>query len=58
MKRRTFLQGSLAGSAVAVAVGAGLLNPRTVLAAWPQAAFNAKSVQDAISVRQRRQHRQ
>jgi len=48
MKRRTFLQGSLAGSAVAVAVGAGLLNPRTVLAAWPQAAFNAKSVQDAI----------
>jgi sulfur-oxidizing protein SoxY len=49
MKRRTFLQGSLAGSAVAVAVGAGLLNPRTVLAAWPQAAFDAKSVQDAMS---------
>ena len=49
MKRRTFLQGSLAGSAVAVAVGAGLLNPRTVLAAWPQAAFNAKSVQDAMT---------
>ena len=49
MKRRTFLQGSLAGSAVAVAVGAGLLNPRTVLAAWPQAAFGAKSVQDAMS---------
>jgi len=49
MKRRTFLQGSLAGSAVAVAVGAGLLNPRTVLAAWPQAAFSAKSVQDAMT---------
>jgi len=49
MKRRTFLQGSLAGSAVAVAVGAGLLNPRTVLAAWPQAAFDAKSVQDAMN---------
>jgi sulfur-oxidizing protein SoxY len=49
MKRRTFLQGSLAGSAVAVAVGAGLLSPRTVLAAWPQAAFGAKSVQDAMS---------
>jgi len=49
MKRRTFLQGSLAGSAVAVAVGAGLLNPRTVLAAWPQAAFGAKSVQDAMN---------
>jgi sulfur-oxidizing protein SoxY len=50
MKRRTFLQGSLAGSAVAVAVGAGLLNPRSVLAAaWPQAAFDAKSVQDAMN---------
>jgi len=49
MKRRTFLQGSLAGSAVAVAVGAGLLNPSTVLAAWPQAAFSAKSVQDAMN---------
>ena len=50
MKRRTFLQSSLAGSAVAVAVGAGLLNARSVLAAaWPQAAFDAKSVQDAMS---------
>lgn len=49
MQRRTFLQGSLAGGAVAVAVGAGILSPRTVLAAWPQAAFEAKSVQDAMS---------
>ena len=49
MQRRTFLQGSLAGGAVAVAVGAGLLSPRTVLAAWPQAAFEAKNVQDAMS---------
>jgi len=48
MKRRTFLQGSLAGSAVAVAVGAGLLSPSTVLAAWPKAAFDAKSVGDAM----------
>ena len=48
MQRRTFLQGSLAGGAVAVAVGAGLLSPRSVLAAWPQAAFEAKSVQDAM----------
>ncbi|MEW5993949.1 MAG: thiosulfate oxidation carrier protein SoxY, partial [Candidatus Zixiibacteriota bacterium] len=38
-KRRIFLKGTLAGSAVAVAVGAGLLNPRQVLAAWPKAAF-------------------
>ena len=49
MKRRTFLQGSLAGSAVAVAVGAGLLSPQTVFAAWPKAAFEAKSVQDAMT---------
>jgi sulfur-oxidizing protein SoxY len=49
MQRRTFLQGSLAGGAVAVAVGAGLLSPRSVLAAWPEGAFNAKSVQEAMS---------
>ena len=49
MQRRTFLQGSLAGGAVAVAVGAGLLSPRGVLAAWPESAFSAKSVQDAMS---------
>ena len=49
MQRRTFLQGSLAGGAVAVAVGAGLLSPQSVLAAWPKGAFDAKSVQDAMS---------
>ena len=49
MKRRSFLKGTLAGGTVAVAVGAGLLNPRTVLAAWPSAAFEAKSVNDAMS---------
>lgn len=49
MQRRTFLQGSVAGGAVAVALGAGLLSPRQVLAAWPEAAFNAKSVQDVMS---------
>ena len=49
MKRRTFLKGSLAGSAVAVAVGAGLLTPSTVLAAWPAKAFEAKSVDDALT---------
>jgi len=48
MKRRSFLQGSLAGSAVAVAVGAGLLNPSQVLAAWPKSAFEAKKVPDAL----------
>ena len=49
MKRRTFLKSSLAGGAVAAAVGAGLLSPTTVLAAtWPKAAFKARSVQDAM----------
>ena len=47
--RRTFLKGSLAGSAVAVAVGAGLLTPQTVLAAWPKAAFEAKGVDNALT---------
>jgi sulfur-oxidizing protein SoxY len=48
MKRRTFLKGSLAGSAVAVAVGAGLLTPQLVLAAWPKAAFEARDVNAAM----------
>ncbi len=46
--RRTFLKGTLAVGAVGVAVGAGLLAPRRVLAAWPKSAFEAKSVQDAL----------
>ncbi len=48
MKRRIFLKGTLAGSALAVAAGAGLLSPREVLAAWPKDAFQAKGVQDAL----------
>ena len=49
MKRRVFLKGSLASGMVAVAVGAGLVSPRQVLAAWPKAAFEAKSVSDAMN---------
>ncbi|MEJ2058935.1 MAG: twin-arginine translocation signal domain-containing protein, partial [Gammaproteobacteria bacterium] len=38
MKRRTFLKGTLAAGSVGLAVGAGLLSPRAVLAAaWPKA---------------------
>jgi sulfur-oxidizing protein SoxY len=48
-KRRILLKGSLAASAVGVAVGAGLLTPRAVLAAWPEGAFAAKSVDDALN---------
>ena len=49
MKRRTFLKGSIATGAVGVAVGAGLLTPQMVLAAWPKAAFEATTVDDALT---------
>ena len=49
MERRTFLKSSMAGSAVAVAVGAGLLTPQSVLAAWPKSAFDAKGVDNAMT---------
>jgi len=49
MKRRVFLKGSLAAGTVGVAVGAGLLTPQAVMAAWPKAAFEAKSMEDALS---------
>jgi sulfur-oxidizing protein SoxY len=48
-KRRILLKGSLAAGAVGIAVGAGLLTPRAVLAAWPESAFAAKSVDEALS---------
>ncbi len=48
IKRRTFLKGSLAVGTVSAAAAAGLLIPRAVLAAWPAAAFSAKSVDDAL----------
>jgi sulfur-oxidizing protein SoxY len=47
-KRRILLKGSLAAGAVGIAVGAGLLTPRAVLADWPEAAFAANSVEDAL----------
>ena len=46
--RRTFLQASMAAGTIAIATSAGLLSPRTVLAAWPKQAFNAKSMADAM----------
>lgn len=45
MQRRTFIKGSLAGSALAV--GASLF-PHAVLAEWPKAAFEAKEVDAAL----------
>ena len=49
MQRRTFLKGGLAGSTVAVAVGAGLLTPGAVMAAWPKKAFETESMETAMS---------
>ncbi len=46
--RRLFLKGTLAIGALSVAAGAGLLTPGDVLAAWPEAAFKAKTVDDAL----------
>jgi len=49
IKRRTLLEGTLAGGALAAAAGAGLLAPRLALAEWPKVAFQAKSVTDALA---------
>lgn len=49
MKRRSFLKGTLATGAAAVAVNAGLLTPTTVLAEWNTKAFTAKTADDAIA---------
>jgi sulfur-oxidizing protein SoxY len=46
--RRIFLKNTLAASLLTVAAGAGLLTPRLVLAAWPEKAFDAKSIDDAV----------
>lgn len=49
MKRRVFLKNSmLAGSAV-IAANAGLLTPTAVLADWNKKAFEAKSIDEAIT---------
>ncbi|MEJ1297353.1 MAG: thiosulfate oxidation carrier protein SoxY [Candidatus Sedimenticola sp. (ex Thyasira tokunagai)] len=49
MKRRIFLKGSMAVSALGIALGAGLLTPTAVLAAWPDKAFHAKKMSDALN---------
>ncbi|MDH5764642.1 MAG: thiosulfate oxidation carrier protein SoxY [Gammaproteobacteria bacterium] len=47
--RRSFLKTSATAGAISVAVGAGLLTPRAVLAAWPKSAFEAKDVNAAVN---------
>jgi len=49
MKRRTFLKGTVASGMLSVAASAGLLTPRMVLAAWPETAFGARSIDDALN---------
>ena len=47
-QRRILLKGSLTASALGVAVGAGLLVPGSVLAAWPEKAFKAKAMPEML----------
>jgi len=49
VKRRVFLRGSLAAGTVGVAASAGLLTPQAVIAAWNEKAFQAKSIDDALT---------
>ncbi len=49
IKRRTLLKGTLGASLVGIAVGAGLLSPQTLMAAWPKSAFTAKKIDAAVS---------
>ncbi len=49
MKRRLFLKTTLAGSALTTALGAGLLTPQSVLAAWPKKAMGVKDVNEALT---------
>ena len=50
LQRRTFLKATLSASALGVAASAGLLKPTGILAAeWPKNAFDAKSINDALT---------
>ncbi len=49
LKRRVFLKGSVAAGTLGVAVGAGLLTPGAVMAAWPKDAFSARKVDEALT---------
>ncbi len=49
VNRRTFLRAGMAAATTALAAGAGLLSPGRVLAAWPEQAFMARSLDDALA---------
>jgi len=46
--RRVLLKGTFAAGATGIAISAGLLTPKAVLAAWPKAAFEAKDSNAAL----------
>ncbi|MFV2059630.1 MAG: thiosulfate oxidation carrier protein SoxY [Gammaproteobacteria bacterium] len=48
--RRSFLRAGMAAGTVAIAAGAGLLTPGSVLAAWPKSAFTEKKLDKAINI--------
>ena len=48
-QRRILLKGALTASATSIAISAGLLTPKAVLAAWNTSAFEAKSVDAALT---------
>ncbi len=48
--RRSFLRTGMAAGSVAIAVGAGLLKPSSVLAVWPKSAFTEKKMDKALSI--------
>ncbi len=47
-KRRSFIKSSAVAGAFGVAVSAGLITPRAVMAAWPKAAFASTDTNSAI----------
>lgn len=49
LKRRLLLKGTVASSTLGIAIGAGLLSPTQVLAAWPKEAFAAKDIPTALN---------
>ncbi len=49
LSRRVMLKGTMLASMAAVAAASGLLVPGRVLASWPEAAFDAKSIDAALN---------
>jgi sulfur-oxidizing protein SoxY len=48
LERRKTLKTIISASTVALVAASGLLLPKTVLAHWPNTAFNAETVEDAL----------